>query len=99
MRGSDIPYNPVFFAYLVLPTATASRPTLFIDLDQVPQGTYDYLTQLDVLIEPYDDYINFLEGVSKVLSEQVRPPLLDLCLHDDLAPPGRPSSRALRRPL
>ncbi|KPV71498.1 uncharacterized protein RHOBADRAFT_40316 [Rhodotorula graminis WP1] len=70
LRGSDIPYNPVFFAYLVLPTATASRPTLFIDLDQVPQATYDYLTQLDVLIEPYDDFVAFLEGVSKVLSEQ-----------------------------
>ncbi|TNY17118.1 Creatinase/aminopeptidase [Rhodotorula diobovata] len=70
LRGSDIPYNPVFFSYLVLPTASASRPTLFIDLSQVPQATYDYLTELDVLIEPYESFVEFLEGVGKVLSEQ-----------------------------
>ncbi|BGP42998.1 hypothetical protein JCM10449v2_007013 [Rhodotorula kratochvilovae] len=70
LRGSDIPYNPVFFAYLVLPTVSSSRPTLFVDLDQIPQKTYDYLNALDVLLEPYDDFVDFLEGVGKVLSEQ-----------------------------
>lgn len=71
LRGSDIPYNPVFFSWLVLPTASASKPTLFIDLDQVPQKTYDYLNQeLDVLIEPYEGLIPFLEGVGTLLTEQ-----------------------------
>ncbi|GAA5865202.1 hypothetical protein JCM3774_002169 [Rhodotorula dairenensis] len=71
LRGSDIPYNPVFFSWLVLPTASASKPTLFVDLDQIPQPTYDYLNQeLDILIEPYEGLIPFLEGVGKLLSEQ-----------------------------
>lgn len=72
LRGSDIPYNPVFFSWLVLPTASASKPTLFVDLDQVPQKTYDYLNQeLDVLIEPYEGLIPFLQGVGNLLTEQV----------------------------
>ncbi|GAA5995320.1 aminopeptidase P [Rhodotorula paludigena] len=70
LRGSDIPFNPVFFAYLVLPTVSSSRPTLFIDLEQVPQKTYDYLTALDILIEPYEHYVDFLEGVGKVLGDE-----------------------------
>ncbi|GAA6025003.1 hypothetical protein JCM8202_002185 [Rhodotorula sphaerocarpa] len=71
LRGSDIPYNPVFFSWLVLPTASASKPTLFIDIDQVPQKTYEYLTQqLDVLVEPYETLIPFLDGVGKILVEQ-----------------------------
>ncbi|GAA5914813.1 hypothetical protein JCM6882_007280 [Rhodosporidiobolus microsporus] len=71
LRGTDIPYNPVFFAHLVLPTASASKPTLFIDLDQVPQKTYEYLSaELDVLIEPYEGLDDFLEGVGKIIGQE-----------------------------
>lgn len=73
LRGTDIPFNPVFFSHLVLPTSSSSKPTLFIDLDQVPQKTYEYLSAtLDVHLEPYDSLNAFLEGVSKVVSEDVR---------------------------
>ncbi|CEQ41014.1 SPOSA6832_02697, partial [Sporobolomyces salmonicolor] len=71
LRGSDIPYNPVFFAHLVLPTLSSSKATLFIDLDQVPQKTYDYLMSLDVLVEPYEALGEFCEGLSKVLGQEV----------------------------
>ncbi|POY74768.1 hypothetical protein BMF94_2244 [Rhodotorula taiwanensis] len=71
LRGSDIPYNPVFFSWLVLPTASASKPTLFVDLDQVPQKTYEYLAnELDVLIEPYEGLIPFLDGIQQLLTPQ-----------------------------
>lgn len=57
----------------MLPTASASKPTLFIDIDQVPQKTYEYLTQqLDVLVEPYETLIPFLDGVGRILVEQAR---------------------------
>ncbi|BGP19534.1 hypothetical protein JCM10213v2_007629 [Rhodosporidiobolus nylandii] len=66
LRGSDIPYNPVFFAHLVLPTASASKPTLFIDLEQVPQKTYEYISnELELLVEPYEDLGAFLEGLGE----------------------------------
>ncbi|GAA6018152.1 hypothetical protein JCM10207_006095 [Rhodosporidiobolus poonsookiae] len=71
LRGSDIAYNPVFFAHLVLPTLSSSKPVLFINLDQVPQKTYEYLSaELDVLIEPYDALNEFLEGVGKVIGDE-----------------------------
>ncbi|GAA5979602.1 hypothetical protein JCM11641_007883 [Rhodosporidiobolus odoratus] len=70
LRGTDIPYNPVFFSHLVLPTASASKPTLFIDIDQLPQKVYEYLSHdLDVHIQPYESINDFLEGVSQVIAE------------------------------
>ncbi|GAA5953685.1 hypothetical protein JCM21900_001702 [Sporobolomyces salmonicolor] len=81
LRGSDIPYNPVFFAHLVLPTLSSSKATLFIDLDQVPQKTYDYLMSLDVLVEPYEALGEFCEGLSKVLGQEdcvLLPPRISL---------------------
>lgn len=63
----------MFFSWLVLPTASASKPTLFVDLDQVPQKTYEYLAnELDVLIEPYEGLIPFLDGIQQLLTPQVR---------------------------
>ncbi|GAA5853198.1 hypothetical protein JCM8547_000238 [Rhodosporidiobolus lusitaniae] len=71
IRGTDVPYNPVVFCHLVLPTLSSSKPTLFIDIDQLPQKTYEYLSHdLGVLIEPYDFLNDFLKGISKVVDEE-----------------------------
>lgn len=71
LRGSDIAYNPVFFAYLVIPTSSTSSPTLFIDIEQLPQKTYDYLQANKILIEPYDGVVSYLQGVGRDLTEEV----------------------------
>ena len=71
LRGSDIAYNPVFFAYLFIPTSSTSEPTLFIDIEQLPQKTYDYLQANKILIEPYDSVVKYLQGVGRDLSDDV----------------------------
>ncbi|TGZ80215.1 putative Xaa-pro aminopeptidase P [Ascodesmis nigricans] len=61
LRGTDIPYNPVFFAYaLVTPTTS----TLFIDKKKLPS---DALTHLGnrVEIKPYEDIFDYLMSVAE----------------------------------
>ncbi|KAF9267675.1 Creatinase/aminopeptidase [Marasmius fiardii PR-910] len=58
LRGRDIPYNPVFFSYLVV---GAERATLFIDPDKVSEGVHLYLSSLDVDVRPYDDIWGYLK--------------------------------------
>ncbi|ORY73071.1 peptidase M24, structural domain-containing protein [Leucosporidium creatinivorum] len=72
LRGSDIAYNPVFFAHLVIPTASTSAPTLFVDIDQLPQATYDYLMANNILLEPYGDVVSYLQSVGRDLNEEQR---------------------------
>ncbi|KAL8280310.1 hypothetical protein RQP46_007227 [Phenoliferia psychrophenolica] len=70
LRGSDIDFNPIFFGYLVIPVS--SPPTVFVNIDQLPQATYAYLESNGVLIEPYDDVVKYLEGVGKGLKAEDR---------------------------
>ena len=56
LRGSDINYNPVFFAYaLFYPKrpSTESRLTLFIEASKV-EGNMDYLSSQKIEVQPYD---------------------------------------------
>ncbi|KAK4055446.1 hypothetical protein OIO90_003284 [Microbotryomycetes sp. JL221] len=66
IRGSDIAFNPVMFAYLVIPR-TPEAPTLFIDIEQLPQTTYEYLSHNNIKIEPYDDVYKYTAGVGERL--------------------------------
>ncbi|GAA5952220.1 hypothetical protein JCM3765_001911 [Sporobolomyces pararoseus] len=70
LRGNDISYNPVFFSYLALPVN--GKPTLFIDLDQVPQRVYEYLAKLNLLIEPYEGLNEFCSDLKAKLSSDER---------------------------
>ncbi|KDE08101.1 X-Pro aminopeptidase [Microbotryum lychnidis-dioicae p1A1 Lamole] len=70
LRGSDIAFNPVFFAHLVIPIDARKKPTLFVDLEQLPQSVYEYLDQeVKVDIEPYEDVYKFLKTVGQGLGE------------------------------
>lgn len=69
LRGNDISYNPVFFSYLAL--HVTGKPTLFIDLDQVPQRVYEYLAKLNLLIEPYEGLNEFCVDLKGKLSSDV----------------------------
>ncbi|KAI5292810.1 hypothetical protein KEM52_006045, partial [Ascosphaera acerosa] len=50
LRGSDIAYNPVFFAYALV---TPDTVTLYIDESKLTQEVRDHLGE-DVVIKPYD---------------------------------------------
>ncbi|KAH7122811.1 putative Xaa-Pro aminopeptidase P [Dendryphion nanum] len=50
LRGSDIPYNPVFFSYAVV---TPKDATLYVDESKLPQDVKDHLGD-KVKIRPYE---------------------------------------------
>ncbi|TDZ18331.1 putative Xaa-Pro aminopeptidase P [Colletotrichum orbiculare MAFF 240422] len=51
LRGSDIPYNPVFFAYAII---TPHSATLFIDESKLGQETRHYLAASDISTQSYE---------------------------------------------
>ncbi|RXK37652.1 xaa-Pro aminopeptidase [Tremella mesenterica] len=51
LRGSDIPYNPVFFAYVIL---TPEECTLFIQPSSISETIREYLHANDVAVLDYE---------------------------------------------
>jgi Xaa-Pro aminopeptidase len=64
LRGSDIDYNPVFFAYALV---THNSATLYINENKLPKEVKEHLK--DVKIAPYEDIF----GHIKTLGENVDP--------------------------
>jgi Xaa-Pro aminopeptidase len=62
LRGSDIDYNPVFFAYALV---TPDEATLYINESKLPKDVKDHLQ--GIKIAPYDDIFGHL----KVLGEPI----------------------------
>lgn len=51
LRGSDIPYNPVFFSYA---TVTPTAATLYIDSSKLSAGALNHLKENSIAVQPYD---------------------------------------------
>lgn len=51
LRGSDIPYNPVFFSYAAVTPSTA---TLYVDSAKLSSDCKTYLAENSVSIRPYE---------------------------------------------
>lgn len=68
LRGSDIDYNPVFFAYALI---TQDSATLYIDEKKLPQEVKEHLE--GVKIAPYEDIF----GHIKTLGEGIDPEVQD----------------------
>ena len=58
LRGSDIPYNPVFFAYALV---TQSYVTLFIDSSKCGKDVRDHLGS-DAQMRPYGEIFKHIEA-------------------------------------
>ncbi|KAF8804633.1 Creatinase/aminopeptidase [Phlegmacium glaucopus] len=63
LRGSDIDFNPVFFAYAVITTNTVA---LFIRQEQLNEAARQYLGD-HVEIRPYESFFDYLEGLAGTL--------------------------------
>ncbi|WVQ80472.1 hypothetical protein IAT38_002577 [Cryptococcus sp. DSM 104549] len=64
LRGSDIPYNPVFFAYAIL---TRDDCTLFANPTSLPSSIRTYLHSNGVAVLPYTQIWTSLESWQKRL--------------------------------
>ena len=57
LRGSDIPYNPLFHSYLFVGLDNA---VLFVETSKVQDDVASYLKEIDVQLRPYTDLWPFL---------------------------------------
>lgn len=72
LRGSDVNYCPVFYAYSLIGT---ERVELFIDEDKIPTDLREDLNEVGVEIHPYDNVVEALGTLSEpstVLYDPVR---------------------------
>ncbi|XP_076650341.1 xaa-Pro aminopeptidase ApepP [Halictus rubicundus] len=69
-RGSDIPYNPVFFAYVIL---TLNDLHLFVDKSKVSEEAQQQLIDegVNVVYHPYDDVHAFLKETAVASNEKI----------------------------
>jgi len=59
LRGSDVPYNPVFTAYLLV---AQQKTVLFIDLDKISAEVKKYLYDCGVSLRAYADVWTYLRN-------------------------------------
>jgi Xaa-Pro aminopeptidase len=93
LRGSDIPYNPVFFAYA---TVTPDAAKLYIDDSKLSDECRSHLTSNKVEIKPYDAIFEDSQALHAAVAEKRKA--------DDKAPKGNflisnKGSWALKRAL
>jgi Xaa-Pro aminopeptidase len=65
LRGSDIDYNPVFFAYALV---THDSVTLYIDEKKLPKAVKDHLQ--GVKIAPYGDIFGHIKALGETVDEE-----------------------------
>ncbi|KAI9890238.1 MAG: hypothetical protein M1814_004400 [Vezdaea aestivalis] len=66
LRGSDIPYNPVFFSYALITTDSA---TLFVDHDKLDEEVMTHLGKR-VSVKPYEAVLGDLAAINATLEKQ-----------------------------
>lgn len=66
LRGSDIPYNPVFFSYAAV---TPKSATIYVDKEKITSEVTEYLGR-HVEIKPYDSLFSDLAVISQSATEQ-----------------------------
>lgn len=72
LRGSDIQYNPVFFAYAVV---TADSAVLFVHDSQIDDDVRKHLGP-SVTIQPYESFFPYLKELCSSLTKTPRPQVL-----------------------
>lgn len=58
LRGSDIPYNPVFFSYAVI---TPKGAALYVDESKLDEECREHLNKCNVAIKPYESFFRDAE--------------------------------------
>lgn len=72
LRGSDIDYNPVFFAYAIV---TPAEAILFVNESQLGDQVRKALGE-EVQIRPYDSFFDYLKGTPAQLSLSKDSPMI-----------------------
>jgi Xaa-Pro aminopeptidase len=83
LRGSDIPYNPVFFSYAMITTQSS---TLYVDESKLSDTVRDHLKSNGIDLKPYSDITadcqELYVSVKKQVSDTTDPPPANFLISD-----------------
>lgn len=65
LRGTDIPFNPVFFSYAAVTPTTA---TLYVDASKLDDVCSAQLSEADVKVKPYENFLTEAQDIYKEVS-------------------------------
>ena len=83
LRGSDVDFNPVFIAYLLIGDET----TLYIDQSKLSSQVKSYLTEANVKTQEYTDIIRTLAKLGKETTLSVDPTICSYSLAQHITGP------------
>ncbi|MCM5705156.1 aminopeptidase P family protein [Larsenimonas salina] len=100
LRGSDVEYNPVFLAHMLI---TQDQATLFIEGDRLDREAHSALEQAGIEVAPYEDAARRVAELSPSSHVLIDPSKLTLLLADavpesaDLIEASQPTTLAKSR--
>ena len=65
LRGSDIPYNPVFFGFGIVRGGLGTPAVLFTDVKKLTPAALAQLEQANVILQAYEDFESFVASETK----------------------------------
>lgn len=80
LRGADVEFNPVFYAYVVV---TANQATLYVGLDKIPDALGKILSP-HVMFKPYDALMSDLSALAKSAPVWLDPATTSAAVHQKL---------------
>lgn len=81
LRGSDVEFNPVFYAYAIL---EAEQALLFVDASQVPAAVRTALEADGIQLRPYKEVFDCLKGSDPDKKLLLDPQGVSVALHNSL---------------
>lgn len=69
LRGTDVPYNPVFFAFAIVPIEAKGKATVYLDGDKLTAEAKEQLQEADVVVKPYQSFYPDLSEAGKAQTE------------------------------
>lgn len=61
LRGTDVPYNPVFFAFALVPVS--GQPSVYLEGSKLTAEAREQLEEAGVLIKPYESFYQDIKQV------------------------------------
>lgn len=69
LRGTDVPYNPVFFGFAIVPDKEKGPATAYLEHSKLTEEAREQLVEAGVAVKPYESFYDDLKAVGSNLGE------------------------------
>lgn len=72
LRGTDVPYNPVFFSYAIVPLEEKGPAAVYLESSKLTLEAREQLAEAGVAVKPYGTFYKDLKAIRGKLGEKER---------------------------